>query len=299
MQHTDKRSKKLALTLVVIATSCLFSLACTGGDAGPRQGTPEWFFAAAEDNFAIPDYQKTVDQLKDATKAEGEIGEKATLWRAVLTAGLARGYDDLTDAFVEGIEANEARVEEFQSPINEYRRRTRVNAIAFSESVGQIETIMGEQDSVPLVFPLPEGSGIPSPLLATIQDGNKIDAAQTLSMESQTLTRGIYSAISELVGGAEFSAISESAAAGNLQAPRDAMEFGIARILLDISVMFDREGINDPRVRKFVLDLAEKWAEPHLEAEEPDDRVEEFKFDVENEHRDIAGKRRMKKKDDA
>ena len=75
------------------------------------------------------------------------------------------------------------------------------------------------------------------------------------------------------------------------------MEFGIARILLDVSIMFNREGINDPRVRKFVLDMAEKWAEPHLENDELGKRLDDFKFDVENEHRDLAGKRRMKRQD--
>lgn len=297
MPHVHKHSRILKSTVVALAAVCLLGVACTGGSSGPRQGTPEWYLQAASDNFAIPDYGKTVEQLKDAMKAEGEAGQNAMLWRAVLTAGLARGYDDLADAFVEGIEANEARTEDFQNSINDYRRRTRVNAIEFSESVGKIRQLMDAQgDAIAFDFPIPSGNGSVSPILGSVKAGNKVDA-QVTAMEDQTLERGIFSVLSELTGGTEFSKLASDAAAGGITAAPDAMEFGIARILLDVSIMFNREGINDPRVRKFVLDMAEKWAEPHLENDELGKRLDDFKFDVENEHRDLAGKRRMKRQD--
>ena len=91
-------------------------------------------------------------------KADGEIGTKAMLWHSVVTAGLARGYAELGNAFAEGIEANEARAGAFQNFVNDYRRRTRINAIDFSEGVGKIQALITAQPTVNFDFPLPSGN---------------------------------------------------------------------------------------------------------------------------------------------
>ena len=84
---------------------------------------------------------------------------------------------------------------------------------------------------------------------------------------------------------------------GGIEAGADRVRFGIARTLLDIAIMFDRENINEPKVREFVVDLADKWAEPHRENEELAELMEDFEFDLENERRDMSGKRKIKKTD--
>ena len=294
MPRIDEHSKTRTATLLAVAALCLLGVACTGGPEGPPEGSPEWYWAAAIDNFAVPEYVKTVEHLKEAMKAESELGQNALLWRASITGGLARGYDELASSFAEGIEANEARTDDFQPFINDYRRRTRINAIEFSENVGKIKEILGAQEAVSLSFPLPEGNGTASTVLSTVRAGNKADA-EHLAMEDQTLSWGIFSVLSDFAGGTEASKLIEDAGAGGIQANSDEMEFGIARILLDVSIMFDREGLNDPRVRKFIFDMAEKWAEPHLENEKFADQAMEFEFDMENEKRDMEGKRRRKK----
>ena len=296
MPRTDEHSRILTVTALAVAAACALGVACSDTPSGPQEGTPEWYLQAAVDNFAVPEYVKTVEHLKEAMKSEGEIGQKALLWRAALTAGLARGYDELADAFVEGIENNDARTEDYQNLVNDYRRRTRVNAIEFSESAGQIKAVTDAQEIVPLNFPLPEGNGSPSTVLSTVRAGNKVEA-ELVAMEDQTLTWGIFSALSDLTGGTEASKLIADAEAGGVQVPSDTLAFGVARVLLDVSVMFDREGINDPRVRAFVLNMAVEWGEPHLDNEEFGDRVDEFKFDLENERRDFARKRRIKRGD--
>ncbi len=297
MPQTHEHSRSLTWVQLALVAACVLGLTYCGGPSGPRQGTPEWYWEAASDNFAVPDYAKTIEQLGEAMKAEGEVGTKAMFWRAVLTAGMARGYHDLTNAFAAGIEANERLAEEFQSPLNEYRRRTRVNAIDFSESVGKIEAMIDSQESIAFDFPLPAGNGSVSPMLTSIESGNKVEG-QITAMEDQTLTRGIFSVFGELNGsGDEYQELLDEAAAGGIQATPEEVAFGVARILLDVGIMFNRENINDPQVRSIVLEMALKWVEPHYETEEFGERVEDFKFDLENERRDIQGKRRLKKKD--
>ena len=293
MPINELHSRSIVLTALASVAALILGVACSGGPSGPAQGSPEWYIAAANENFLIPDYAKTIDQLSEAMKADGEIGTKAMLWHSVVTAGLARGYAELGNAFAEGIEANEARAGAFQNFVNDYRRRTRINAIDFSEGVGKIQALITAQPTVNFDFPLPSGNDSASPVLESVRTGNNVDS-QIPGMEDQTLTRGIFSVLSDLTGGTSAEDLMAKAEAGTLQATSDEIAFGISRILLDFSVMFDRDGINDPRVRGHILSMAEKWSEPYLEDGESE-AVEEFKFDLENERRDIAGKRRMKK----
>ncbi|MCY4596104.1 MAG: hypothetical protein OXC19_15065 [Bryobacterales bacterium] len=293
MPNNKLHSRNIVLTALASVVALALGLACSGGPSGPAQGSPEWYMQAARENFAIPDYAKTIEQLSEAMGAEGEIGTTAMLWHSVTTAGLARGYSELGSAFMEGIEANEARAADFQNFVNDYRRRTRINAIEFSEGVGKIQALIQAQPSVSLDFPLPPGNDSVSPVLTSVRSGTNAET-QIAGMEAQTLTRGIFSVLSDLTGGKSAEDLTSTAEAGTIEATSDEIAFGVSRILLDISIMFDREGINDPRVRGHVLGMAEKWVEPYLE-DEDSEAVEEFKFDLENERRDIEGKRRIAK----
>ena len=279
---------------LIVALVGLLGLSCSGEPAGPRQGSPEWLVQAATDNLAIGDYAKTVEQLSEAAVEPGDAGTKATLWLAAMRAGLAYGYDELADAFAAGMEQNDDVIEAFQPLVSEYRRRTKVHAIDFAEDVGDLENLIGEQEMVMFDFPLPNGNASVSPILASVEGGNKVDTRRA-AMESQTLTRGIFLAVAGLTG--KDVADLGSGAAGAIEADAGRVRFGIARTLLDIAIMFDRENINEPKVRSFVVDLAEKWAEPHRENESLAELLEDFDFDLENERRDMSGKRKIKKSD--
>ena len=279
---------------LIVALVGLLGLSCSGEPAGPRQGSPEWLVQAATDNLAIGDYAKTVEQLSEAAVEPGDAGTKAMLWLAAMRAGLAYGYDELADAFATGMEGNDDVVEAFQPLVSEYRRRTKVHAIDFAEDVGDLENLIGEQEMVMFDFPLPNGNASVSPILASVEGGNKVDTRRA-AMESQTLTRGIFLAVAGLTG--KDVADLGSGAAGAIEADAGRVRFGIARTLLDIAIMFDRENINEPKVRTFVVDLAEKWAEPHRENESLAELLEDFDFDLENERRDMSGKRKIKKSD--
>ncbi|MCY4189155.1 MAG: hypothetical protein OXD30_11795 [Bryobacterales bacterium] len=295
LQHYKRTNSPICLGWIV-ALAGVLGLSCSSEPAGPRQGTPEWLVQAASDNLAAGDYAKTVEQLGEAAGGPGDMAAKATLWLAAMRAGLAYGYDELADAFAAGMEENEAAVEDFQPMVSEYRRRTKVHAIDFAEDVGDLENLIGEQPMVAFDFPLPPGNASISPILASVEGGNKVDA-RLAAMESQTLTRGIFLAVAGLTGEDVADLAAMAGSEGGIQADADRVRVGIARTLLDIAIMFDRENINEPKVRSFVVDLAEKWVAPHRENESFAAMIEDFDFDLENERRDMSGKRKVKKAD--
>ena len=285
-----------------IAAACLLALAaCSGGESGPRQGSPEWYWDAAAGNIAVGDYAKADEQIEEAAETDGELAAKAVLWRAALLAGLATGYDELTDAYSEGQDANQKQAAEFQSAINEYRRQTRQNAIDFAESMGAVQKAIGEQDTVTLEFPLPEGSAAESPILPTVRTGrvprNDGEAAESFTLESQTLTRAVLRAAASLSGaGEDIEKLRAGLGTGSASVARGDFETAIARYLLNTAMMFDREGLNEPKIRTFIFEMAQKWAEPYLENDDYKEWAADFEFDVTNEERDMEGKRRIKKK---
>ena len=279
--------------VVILAILGSLLVSCSGEPAGPKHGTPEWVYEAAGENYALGDYAKAAEQLEEASYGMGEVGPKAKVWLGALRAGLAYGYDELADAFAEGMDINDAMIEHFQPSVSEYRRRTKVYAIDFVEDLGDFTEAIGAEGAVTFGFPLPEGNATPSPVLASVEGGNRADT-QIPAMESQTLTRGIFLAIAGLLG-KEASDLTGDPE--GLQADSAVVHFGIARTVLDMALMFDRENINDPKIRRLLVDRAESLAEPQFENESLAEAVEDFKFDLVNERRDMEGKRRIKKAD--
>lgn len=286
--------------LLIAAAVCVLLVACSGGEAGPQPGSPEWNWAAAVDNVAVGDYGKADEQIEAVAKSDGELAAKATLWRAALLIGLTTGYDALVDAYVDGQNANQKQVADFQNAINAYRRQSRQSAIDFVEGIGAVKKAIDGKESVVLEFPLPDGSSSESPILSTVVSGRppRTDGApsESTTLESQTLTRAILLTAAELSGaGDDVEKLRSSFGSGGATVSRSDFEVSLARHLLDTSTMFDREGLNEPKVRTLMFDIAHKWAEPYLENDEYKDWATDFKFDVTNEQRDMEGKRRIKK----
>ncbi len=288
------------LRLLTAAAICLALVACSGGESGPQPGSPEWNWAAAVDNLAIGDYGKADEQIEAVAKSDGELAAKATLWRAALLVGLTTGYDTLADAYVEGQNRNQKQVADFQGPINEYRRQSRQSAIDFVEGAGAIKKAIDGKDSIVLDFPLPDGSTAESPILSTVQSGRppRTEGAisESATLESKTLTRAILLAAGSLAGtGDDLEKLRSSMASGGASVSHSDFEVALARHILDTSIIFSREGLNEPKVRILMFDMAQKWAEPYLENPDYKDWATDFKFDVINEQRDLDGKRRIKK----
>ena len=286
--------------LFIAAAVCVLLVACSGGEAGPQPGSPEWNWAAAVDNVAVGDYGKADEQIEAVAKSDGELAAKATLWRAALLIGLTTGYDALVDAYVDGQNANQKQVADFQNAINAYRRQSRQSAIDFVEGIGAVKKAIDGKESVVLEFPLPDGSSSESPILSTVVAGRppRTDGApsESTTLESQTLTRAILLTAAELSGaGDDVEKLRSSFGSGGATVSRSDFEVSLARHLLDTSTMFDREGLNEPKVRTLMFDIAQKWAEPYLENADYKDWATDFKFDVTNEQRDMEGKRRIKK----
>lgn len=283
----------------LIATLCLLGAACGGGGAetGPAPGTAEWYWAAAEENFEVGDFAKATEHLEQVIKDDGPLKQKAVIWRTVLLDGLARGYTEVAEAYRLGIKEKPEAAGYYQNALQQAHRDARQYAIELAESLGDVDEAMSG-DAVTLEFPFPSGSATPAPVLATVEAGDRVPDEQLAAALDHTRRRGVILATAELAGlKDQANQAANQFAAGSVEVPADEARLTMAKILLDHSVLFDRLRLNQPDVRKILVDRSEQWSQPFLESEneEMKTRAESFQEEIEDERRDMDRKARRLK----
>ncbi len=292
-------------TTITVSTLLAVALltACGGGDPSavkPRGGTPAWHWDGVVENLESGDFGKAVEHQDEVAGRDDPLAEKAVLWRTVTLVGLSLGYMDAIDSFTAGIKEKEALEAEYQNIIQQSKRDGRRYAIELAESLGEVGKAMSG-DTVTFEFPFPSGSPAPSPVMTAIAGGDAVPADQAPGAIEHTLRRNLIFAAAEIAGFEPDHANEAKAKydAGPVTVPGDQARRTMAKLLLDISLLFSRERVNEPDIRKIFLERAEGWAKPFAESEDDDAKAwaEEFAKEVEDERRDMQRKgRRVNKR---
>lgn len=285
-------------TLVgLVALLAFFVAGCgeSGGEnTGPAAGSPEWYWQAAEENLESGDFGKAIEHLDAVVEADGPLKEKAVLYRTVLLIGLSRASLALADAYRSGIDAVGARSEAWQIPMQQALRDGRRYSIELAESFSAVAKALSA-DPVSLDFPLPRGGTQESVLLTSLEAGDEMAPTQLSMVADQTNRHEMVMAVVELTGGVDEAEAAKSAfEAGGAKVSQTEARLAMAKMLLDISVLYDRLRVNDPDIRKIILQHSEKWIQPYLEAEDEEIKAaaEQLQAEIEDERRDMEGKRR-------
>lgn len=245
-----------ASTLVgILGAACLFT-ACSGGDSDTaRFGTPAWYWQAAQDTFKTGDFGKTDEHLAELVKGDSEWKQRAAVWQVVLLTGLVRGNRELVDACKQGMEEKKSSIDALQNPLRQYQRDARQYTIELLESWAKLKKAMGDGPSLPLDFPFPPGNASESPVVAGIRMGNPPDAAQMAEAAKATLQRGVLQDVTKYVGAGEDMAKAQGMF-NNLPVQVAAVEFWnhVGNNLFEMSSLFEVRQINDPTVRKIMLE---------------------------------------------
>jgi hypothetical protein len=282
-------SKRFGAFVVAILGMGLASGSCSSGPSGPRAGTPEWYWQAAGETFASGDYEKAQEHLGQVAASESENKGQATLWRAMLTGGLARGYMDLATILADAVDDNESLASDFTVRIQDYRRAARRHSITFTESVGALRKIAEEQPTVKLQFPFPDGSANEAPALVGLREGQKIPMTQIDAAVAPTLERGLILQTAEMAGAGKDAAKAKTMLQpGPAEVPSLVFQQALAKSLYDISALFSDKQLHEPKIQKVMLDSALRCLTPALEATDAaaKKQAEEFKKEIDK----VAGK---------
>jgi hypothetical protein len=239
-------------------TLCIpFVLMLAGcSSSAPEEGTPAFYWAAANDNFGQGDYAKTDEQLqKILDSSDNDFTARATAWDLLINAGLANGYIQLANAFDDGARANKANQLPLHRQANVYRSMAERLAVGFGEAFPKFEQKSAKDATVPLAFQVPPGSIDESPLLKRAAAGNPPASGELDDLEKKTADRYVLLAICEAAGAPnDLDKTRNLFKAGPVSVQRPVFLFAMADNLFTISKLYD----NDPDKLKYFLTHAQE-----------------------------------------
>ena len=282
------RTSILSLSTLVLGWTLVFSACSGGGPSAPRQGSPEWLWLAAQQNFEAGDYAKTDQHLDGLADAESEWQKRAVMWRIVLLSGLSRSHLRLNDTYSMGAKKSPAKASSFRNGIQQNQRDARQYGIELAESLPKYLKLLGDDTSVTLDFAFPTGSPNESALAKLIEDGEVLRAEQQADATEQEVKRGVLLQVALLAGaGEDVSAARSKFGAGPVEVPRQVFMNALGRTMWIVSEVFDRTHLNQPDIEKIFVTHATKSVEPALESdnEELKKQAEALKEDIEEKQK--------------
>ncbi len=246
---------RAAVVLAGTAVLLSVSLSCSSGSKGPEPGTPAFYWSAARENFTAGDLLKASDNLDRAMKSS-EYKTQGLPWSLVLTSGLARGYQELADAYETGAKAAKRNPAEFRRQVMELRRHARVASLQFAEKFREFQN-SNKDEQVKLAFPFPSGSPSEPPMLAKISAGAMPDDPVIDSVNRAMLQRALIYETSSAVGAPDDPTKAQALFKnGEAAVPRPQFMLAMANSLYAQSQLFGPKKLDEPDKMRFFAEAA-------------------------------------------
>jgi hypothetical protein len=234
--------------------SALFILvACSSGPAGPRMGTPAYYWQAAGEVYAAGDYVKTIEHLDNLLANENEFTARALPWALVIKSGLAWGYMETANNYEAGAHQN-TDPSPFRRQVSENRDSASRLALAFAEDFAKLDQMKG--DTVALAFAYPKGSAAPVSQFVKIASGVLPATAEIDTIAQRAQQRGVLLALCRAAGAEDDTAKTEEILKTG-SVPRATFLLAMAQTLYDESQLYTRAKLDDPRKLEIFCQRAE------------------------------------------
>ena len=255
------------VSFILIAVIALLLAACTG-EAPPAVGSPAWLWLAAKDTYKGGDLDKTAIHLEKIVKqGNNPYVERAGVWRAVITAGLARGHLDLVQAYSKGLLATRTNKKLFLQQKSDHLREAKRYSIGLFECYDAC-TKQPLGKTLVLEFSFPKGSGAEVADLDRLEKGTEIPETQRAEAHEKTLDRGVMRAVSAVLTTADDVAGAQKAlASGRAEVPAARVLLAMGAALDDLSVVFDSSNLAEPDKEKLFHERAQDAAKRVLAME--------------------------------
>ena len=235
--------RRFALFVIISAFVTLSS--CSSEPAGPKPGTPGFYWGAAKETFAAGDYSKTLDHLDNLLGADNEYTARALPWYLVLSSGATNGYIEMAEAYDSGAHANRNDPAPFQKQRNEYRKAGGQMALRFAEKYSGLAKLPGD---VALVFGFPRGSLAEIPQLSKVYNGMMPGAADIEATQTRTIEKDVLQMACEAAGAPNDSAKAQAVlSAPDAKVPMTTFQLAMAGVLEKAAELYSRDKLDDPR----------------------------------------------------
>jgi len=230
-----------ALCLGLLATSC------ETGPRPPEPGTPAFYWGAALETYKAGDLAKTNADLQEVLQSDNDFTARARIFQIAVSAGMARGAEELGSAYEAGIKLNR------NDPGPLRRRLTQVRAQAGHSALDlaqQVQTLLAQDKSpqISLEFPFPPGSAAEPPALQRLRTGMIMPDADADTLEAAMLEKGVVEVVCRLAGSADDTAKAlQVFQQSPVRVTRETFLLAAARILNDEAVIFTQKQLDQPQ----------------------------------------------------
>ncbi len=246
-----------AVVLCVCLTGALVLGSCSSGPKAPAQGTPEWYWNAAAEQFSRGDFVKTQESLEKLMASDNPYKRRAAAWHLVVLGGLAKGNKELADAYEAGSTASKTRAGEFRRVMGEVRRQARLYSIGLAQEVERFQKEFGDAPKIPLEFSFPRGSATEVIMLDRVRKGIMPPEGERALALQRMLERGVLLETAAVVGaGMDTAKAAEMFKRQPAETPRVVFLHAVASSLVDQASLFDRKKLNEPDKKKILLEMA-------------------------------------------
>jgi len=251
-------------------SALLILMSCSSGPAGPRVGSPAYYWQAAKEVYAAGDYMKTIEHLDNLLASDNEYTARALPWVLVLKSGLAAGYMDMAANYEMGARLNRSDTTAFRRQITENRQAAGQMALAFAEDFAKLDK--GKADVIPLVFAFPKGTAAPVPQFTKVSSGQMLPPAEMDAAAQNARERGVLLAACRAAGAPDDPAKTEELLkTGTASVPRAAFLMAMAQTLYDESQLYVADKLDDSRKLEIFCQRAEDALKAVPESKESKD----------------------------
>lgn len=275
------------------AAVCAGLLLSCGEPIVPR--TPEALYALAKAQLTNANYVPAVDTLSKVTEEspQSEPGRRAQVLRIAVLSGLARGFKEIGESCLAGRQkAGTAQyASEMRSVAMDYFSRARGRSI---EMVEALDYLIRYAPTGPfrVDFPLPDVPGGGSPVLAKVRLGSWVRTEELAQAETDAVRQGLAQSLTRLAGAGEDVNQARARFQGDVELDPAAFYLGVAQEIVELSSIYGRDALQDPRMFRLFHERAAAAAEraAKLAAEKGDRKLQTESERLQRRCRDVLRK---------
>lgn len=229
-------------SVLQVAAASLLLAACSSGPLPIKPGSPAFFWAVAQQSYRTGDLLKTQSTLLELSASDSEFAERARIWHLVVSAGVMKGLNELTEVYQVGSTVSPAQ---FRGQSAALRSRASSAAMEFTQAMFEVQN--NKAASVQCAFRFPPGTVALPPDLQTVSRGIALPDEAREALQRDVLERGVILAVSSAVGNADDPVKAQSRfQLPQVQVPRETFFFGLAKMLFEGSDLFGPKRLDRP-----------------------------------------------------
>jgi len=232
-------------SVLQVAAASLLLAACSSGPPPIKPGSPAFFWAVAQESYRTGDLLKTQSTLLELGASDNQYAERARVWHLVVSAGVMKGLNELTEVYQVGSTVNPVQFRSHSAALRSLAANT---AMEFTQAMFEAQN--DKAPSVQFAFRFPPGSVALPPDLQTVSRGIALPDEVREVLQRDVLERGVILAVSSAVGNADDPVKAQARfQLPGVQVPRETFFFGMAKMLYEGSDLFGPKRLDRPERR--------------------------------------------------